>query len=106
VIGTAVVAAAGDPARDAVAGPADAAELLHVDVDELAGTLLLIAVRRLERLQPPQLAEPDPGQDPRDSRGRHRQRLCDLGADHPQAPQCRDHSDPSLVCSKRHGHRR
>jgi hypothetical protein len=32
-----VLAAAGDPASDAVARPADPAELLDVDVDELAG---------------------------------------------------------------------
>jgi hypothetical protein len=35
---------------DAVAGPADPAELLHVDVDELARPLALVAVRRLRRL--------------------------------------------------------
>jgi hypothetical protein len=40
---------------------ADPAELLAVDVDELAGTLALVAVGRLERVERGELAEPDPG---------------------------------------------
>jgi hypothetical protein len=67
----------------AVPGPADPAELLDVDVDELARPRLLVPVRRLERLQPPQLAEPDSGQDPRHGRERHPQRLGDLRPAHP-----------------------
>ena len=75
-----------DPARlrapvavDAVAGPADPAELLDVDVDELAGPGPLVAVGRLVRLQPRQLSEPVPGQYGADGRERHPQRLGDLG---------------------------
>jgi hypothetical protein len=52
-------AAPGTPvAMDAVAGPADPAELLDLDVDELARPLPLVPVRRLERLQPPELPSP------------------------------------------------
>jgi hypothetical protein len=56
-IGEAVAAVAGHP----MAAPQDAAELLDADVDQLAGPLALVSVGRLERLQPAELAEPDPG---------------------------------------------
>ena len=101
-----MVAAAGDPAGDAVAGPSDPAELLHVDVDELARPLLLVAVRRLERLQPPELAQPDPGQIPE---------TVESGIPSTSAisaPVIRnrrrrgDHSDTHLVCPQRHRSRR
>ena len=49
-------------ARDPVAGTSNAAKLLDVDVEELARPLALVAVRRLGRLEPRQLAQPDPGQ--------------------------------------------
>ena len=101
-IGPPMVAAAGDAAGDAVARPRDPAELLDIDVDELASTLFLVTVRQLEWLQPPVLAQPDPGQDPRDRRGRHSQRLGDLGTGHPQAAQRRDQSDTRLACSQWH----
>jgi hypothetical protein len=42
------------------AGGGEAAELLDVDVDELAGTLALVAVGRLRRLETAALAETDP----------------------------------------------
>ena len=44
--------------------PLDAAELLDVDVDQLAGPRALVAVGRLGRLQPRALAQPDPLQAP------------------------------------------
>ena len=95
--------AAGAPvAVDAVARPADPAELLDVDVHELARPLLLVAVSRFERLQPPELAEPDPGQDPRHRRDRHPKRLGDLGACHPQSTQRSDRRDTRLACPQRH----
>ena len=49
-------------ARDTVAGTSNTAELLDVDVEELAWPFALVAVRRLGRLEPRQLAQPDPGQ--------------------------------------------
>jgi hypothetical protein len=67
-------------AVDAVArATLDAPELLDVDVDQLSGTLTLIALRRLQA-QPAELAHPDPREDARDRRGRHPQRLGDLRA--------------------------
>jgi hypothetical protein len=74
----------------------DAAELLDVDVNELARALALVTLRRLEP-EPPELAHPDPRQDPGDRRLRHRQHLGDLGAGHAQPPQRRDHLDAPLV---------
>ena len=55
-------------------------------MDEFAGPLLLVAIRGLRRLQPRQVAQPDAGQDPRDRRGWHSERLRDLGARHAQPP--------------------
>ena len=49
-------------ARDTVAGTSNTAELLDLDVEELAWPFALVAVRRLGRLEPRQLAQPDPGQ--------------------------------------------
>jgi len=100
--GAPVLAGAPDPAGNAVAWSCDLAELLDVNVDELARPLLLVAVGRLERLQPRELAEPDPGQDPRNRRGWHSQRLGDLNAAHPQPPQDRDQREPLLAASQRH----
>ena len=81
----------------ALAGTADdPAELLDVDVDELARPGAPIADRRLEP-EPAQAAQPDPGQDPGDGRERHRECFCDLGGGHPQPPQLGDHRDPFEV---------
>jgi hypothetical protein len=60
------------------APPLDAAELLDVDVDELARPRALIADRLLEP-EPPQPTEPEPGQNPGDGRDCHPERLGDLG---------------------------
>ena len=42
----------------------DRAQLLDLDVDQLARSGALIAVRRLGRLEPAELAQADSGQDP------------------------------------------
>jgi hypothetical protein len=56
-------ASVGGVAEDAVTGPRDPPELLHVEVDELAWPLTLISLRLLEaELAKP--AHPDLGQDP------------------------------------------
>jgi hypothetical protein len=68
-------------------GDDDPPELLDVDVDELAGALSLVAVRRLGRLESREPSEADPPQPPRDGRERHLQALGDLGGGHPQSPQ-------------------
>jgi hypothetical protein len=53
------------PADHTLAGAAlDAAQLLDVDVDQLAGALAFVATGRLEA-QPAELAHPDAGQDAR-----------------------------------------
>jgi len=84
-------AAAGAPiAVDPVARPPDPAQLLHVDVDELARPLPLITVGGLRRLQPGEPTKPDPGQDRRDRRDRHPEPLGDLPAPQPLATERRD----------------
>jgi hypothetical protein len=58
---SAAVALAGPVAGDAVADAIDAAELLDVDMDELAGLLPLIAGdgrSRIERREAPELIDP------------------------------------------------
>jgi hypothetical protein len=91
-VGEAVAAVAGHP----VAGPQDAAELLDVDVDQLARPLALVAVGRLERFQPAELAEPDARQDPLHRRERHAQAFRDLLAGHPHTAQRRDRRNAIL----------
>jgi hypothetical protein len=68
-------------------------ELLDVDVDQLAGTLPLVAARRFEP-KPAELAHPDPRQDPRDRRDSHPKNLSDLGET--QTAQRRDRFDAAL----------
>ena len=77
-------------------GRLDPAELLDVDVDELARPGALVADRRLEP-EPAEPAHPDPRQDPGHSRERHRERLGDLRRGHPQPAQLRDRRDPVRV---------
>src|SRR4051812_12034418 len=74
-------------AMHAVAGPAvDAAELLDVDVNQLAGPGSLVAHRGLQA-EPAELAHPDSGEDPRDRRQRHSQTLGDLRTGQPHTPE-------------------
>src|SRR5919109_4149213 len=89
-------------AGDAVPGAlrADPSELLDVDVDELARLLAFIALRGLGA-EPTELAHPDPGQDARDGRARHAQRLGDLRAGEPQPSERRDHLDTLLAGAMR-----
>jgi hypothetical protein len=71
----------------------DPAELLDVDVDELARPRALVADRLLEP-EPAELAHPNPRQDPGDGRERHSQRLRDLSRREAEPAQLRDHLDP------------
>jgi hypothetical protein len=82
-----------DAAADSFAGAAlDAAELLDIDVHELAGSGALVANGLLES-DPAEPAHADPGQDPRDRRERHPQCLGDLGRSEAQAAQLDDRVD-------------
>src|SRR5258708_35084304 len=57
-------------AGDAVADAIDPAELLDIDMDELAGVLALVAAHRLGRLQRPQPVQSETAQDARHGRRR------------------------------------
>jgi hypothetical protein len=82
------------PATDAPASSADdPPELVHVEVDELTRPRPLVAQRGLET-ETTEPAEPEPGQDPRHRRERHRQRLGDLSRRHPQPAERHDHREP------------
>jgi hypothetical protein len=84
-------------ARDAVARPViDPPEFLDVDVDQLARSLTLIALRGLQA-ETAEFAHPDPRENPRDCRERHLEHLGDLGAGQPHTPQRRDRFDTPLV---------
>lgn len=76
--------------------PGDLAEFLDVDVNELAGTLALVALNGLQA-EPAEAPHPDPGQDSRDRRERHPERLGDLGTAQAQTAQRRDRLDTLLV---------
>src|SRR5215204_3897144 len=78
-----VVAAAADALASAALVPA---ELLDVDMHELARATALVADGLLET-DPAEPAHPASVQDRRDGRERHRQQLGDLGRGHPQAAQ-------------------
>jgi len=78
----------------------DPAELLDVDVDELARPRALVADRLLEP-EPAELAHPRPGQDPRHRRERHAERLCDLGGGEALPSQLRDRLEPVRRCPVR-----
>jgi hypothetical protein len=75
---------------------ADPAELLDIDVQQLARPLALVAIGRLGGLEPGELAEPDPGQDALHRGERHPERRGDLGASQAHPPQGRDRLDPIL----------
>jgi hypothetical protein len=76
-----------------VPGDNDPPELLDVDVDQLPGTLSLVAVGRLRWCQAASLAEADLPQPSRDGRERQAEDLGDLGRGHPQPPQRLDRPD-------------
>jgi len=71
----------GDPVSGALA--ADPAELLDIDVDQLARPLAFVAIGRLGWSEAAALAEPDLLQPPRDRRERHAEDLGDLRGGHP-----------------------
>ena len=72
--------AAGGRSGDRGAGAVlDPSQALDVDVDQLAGSLALLAHRGLEA-EASELAHPDSRQDPRDGRERHVEDLGDLRA--------------------------
>jgi len=79
----------------------DASELLYVDVDELARVAALVAVGRLGRLEPRELAQADPRQDARDRRERHLKQLGDLRSRHAQPPQRGDRLHAIFAGSRR-----
>ena len=56
---------------DAVSDGADAAELLDIDVDELARVLALVAPDRFGRLQGTELVQAEPTKDAADGRWRY-----------------------------------
>src|SRR3989442_372726 len=81
----------------ALAGAAlDASELLDIDVDQLAGSLALVAPGWLET-QASEPAHPDPREDSRDGGERHPDRLGDLGSREAQPPERRDRLDALLL---------
>jgi DNA-binding CsgD family transcriptional regulator len=65
----------GEPAASAAL---DSPEPLDVDMDQLTGSVALVADRRLEA-ETSELAHPDPRQDPRHGQERHIEHLGDLG---------------------------
>jgi hypothetical protein len=67
-----------------------------VDVQQLAGPALLVAIGRLRWPEPGEPAEPDPGEDPRHRRERHPQRQRDLLAAEAQPPEAGDRLQPLL----------
>lgn len=81
---------------------ADGTELLDVDVDQLAGPRTLVADRLLEP-KPSKAAQPLPGQDPRDRRERHPQRLSDLGRRETQTAQLHDRLEREHGVPRREG---
>jgi hypothetical protein len=88
----------------AFAGTAfDPAELLEVDVHELARPSALVALRWLEP-DPAQPAETIAPEYDRNGRERHRECLGDLSRCHPYLPHPQDHRVPvSRACSWRRG---
>src|SRR5829696_7825045 len=77
-------------AGDAVADLVEAAELLDVDVDELAGVLAFVAPHRLRRLEVPEAAQAGALEDAADRSGRDPGGLGDVLARKALAAQ-RDH---------------
>src|SRR5205823_5164183 len=93
----------GVPGIDALAGdpmprPEDPAELLDVDVDQLPWAFALVALCGLEA-QASEPAHPDAGEDARNRRECHPQRLGDLWAGEAQSPERRDRLDSLFLGS-------
>jgi len=63
----------GAAAGDAMTGRLEPAELLDVDMDELAGVASAVAIRRLDRIQARPAVQPETGQHRTHRRGRHPQ---------------------------------
>jgi hypothetical protein len=97
---------AGLAAADAMADLVDSTELLDVDVDQLAGALSLVAIRRFGRLEPAALPKADPQEHGRDGRKCHPEYLSDLRRGKPQPAKCRDRDDTRLRRATRHAMRR
>src|SRR5947209_6035133 len=83
----------------------DPAELLDVDMNQLARSFALIALRRLET-ETAELAHPNPRQDPRNRRERHIERLGDLRAGETQPAQRSDRLHALLARAMRDQPRR
>jgi hypothetical protein len=73
----------------------DPSELFDVDVDQFARPLSLVAHRGLEP-QPPELAHPDLGENPRHRGDGHAERLSDLWTGEPQSSERSDRLDALL----------
>ena len=78
----------------AVSGPVDPSQLLDIDVDELAWVSSLVAVGRLGRVKPTELAQPHPAKHRRHRRERHVKRLADLRSRKPQLAKDHDRLHP------------
>jgi len=82
----------------------DPPELLDIDVDQLPGTLALVALGGLQP-QPAEFAYPDLSQDPRDGREGHPENLGNLSSGQTHTTWCRDRSDALLTCAVRDSQR-
>jgi hypothetical protein len=102
----ALAAAIATAPGNAMTGTDDPPKLLHIDVDQLAGTLALVAVGWLRRLESRELAKPDPGQDPRHRRRRHSERERDVLPGQAQLAQRGDRADAILAGAIRNRERR
>ena len=78
----------------------DPPEFFDVDVDQLAWSLALVAAGWLET-EPAELAHPDPGEDARDGRERHRQDFGDLRPREPHPAERGDRLDPLITGAMR-----
>jgi hypothetical protein len=81
-------------AGDAVADAVDAAELFGIDVDQLAGTLALVADCRRLRVEMAQATQPEPAQHHANRRARHGELASDLRAGHALPAQPLDLGNP------------
>lgn len=97
---------AGSAAGDAVPDAGDPAELLGVDVHELAGTLALVAHDRCWRIEALEAAEAEATQDAADGRERQGEAAGDHGRGQPLPPERLDRGDllgrqPALARGRR-----